>query len=226
MDFKYWLENYREIDSEEEERKVRRLNMTGDLPLIKKGPVFSQLGKLTRGFHLNTVIGRMMQPWAAGLKRAPANPENMLKWRISLTDKAANDNYKAAYDMFKQEIANAVDALPFKMGRNVLSGEIEDILLKSKDFLANYRSEGKNLIDAMNSAWKIHTSVFGSDPKKNYGQIQNFMNFLQLVKDEFMTVGEILPSLEKSHEIEKVDDEFVKILNNEINKYYQLISNS
>lgn len=226
MDFKKWLENYQEINPEKEEQDVLNLNMTGSLPLIKQGPILSQLGKLTRGFHLNTIVSRMLYPWTVGLKRAPADPENILKWRVSLTDKTANDNYKAAYDMFKQEIANAVDTLPYKTGKNLSSGEIEDVLLKTKDFFVNYQSEGKNLIDALNSAWKIYTSVFGSEPRKNYGQIQNFMNFLQIVRDEFMTLGEILPSLEKSNEIEKIDDEFTKILNNEIDKYYQMINQS
>lgn len=229
MKFREWLENYKEVDPEKEAEKVQDINMTAHLPLSDKAPL-DQIRGLTRGFHLNTIIGRMMQRWVNGLRFAPVDyklaqtdPEKATRYRVSGEDKRGNDNYKAAYEMFKQEIANAVAALPFKTGINVLSGKPEDVLMKSKDFLSGYRSEDKDLIRSLNDAWKIYVSVFGNDPSRNYSQILNFMNFLQIVKEEFMTIGEMLPKLGDDDGMRQVDSRIVKELDKEINKYDQML---
>lgn len=215
MDFKQWLENYREIDPNKEEKKASRLKVTWDLPLVTH-PASADFSKLTRGFHLNTIISRMMDPWIAHLKRAPQ------KWRVSPTDKTANDNFKAAYEIFKQEIANAVADLPFKTGLNLATNKVEDVLSRTKEFFANYQTEEKNLIDSLNSAWKVHTSVFGNDPQSNRSQIVNFIEFLQIVKEQFMKIGEFLPDIGNESEAEQINDDFVKILDAEISKFKKI----
>lgn len=203
------------MDAEQESRNIQNVNMTASLPLFKGAPL-NHIKNLTRGFHLNTIIGRMMQRWVGGLSRAPGG------WRISKENMAANDKYKAAYDLFKQEIANAVDNLPYKTGMNIQTGKPEDVMAKSKEFLRGYLPEDKDLIQSMNNAWKIYANVFGDDSQGNYGQIQNFLNFFQIVKEEFMTIGEMLPTLggQTSH---KVENEFVKDIQREIDKYYNML---
>lgn len=127
MNFKQWLEDYKSLDPEQEYEKVRGMNMTAALPMANKVPPLNQIQTLTRGFHLNTIVGRMMTIWTSGLLHAPVNwdlietdPEKAYQYRVGGTKdpngKAANSRYQSAYDLFKQELANAVGALPFKQG--------------------------------------------------------------------------------------------------------------
>ncbi len=53
MNFKIWLENYKDINNQEEYEKVNKLNMTASLPFEPKSipQTISDIGKLTRGFH-------------------------------------------------------------------------------------------------------------------------------------------------------------------------------
>ena len=233
MNFKIWLENYKDIDSGKENERIRNINMTANLPLpiaASKNIAqnISNIG-LTRGFHLNTIVGRMMTPWINSLNRAPIDhelleidPEKARKWSVSSTDRKANNNYKAAYDLFKQEIANAVAALPVKLGNNVLTGKPEDVLLKTKEFLSNYTPEEKDLIEALNNAWNLYTNVFGNNPRNNFAQIQNFANFFQIVKEEFMKIGELLNSMQDG-KLDVIENDFFKALNKEQRKYEKMI---
>jgi hypothetical protein len=232
MNFKIWLENYKDINNQEENEKVNKLNMTASLPFEPKTipQTISDIGKLTRGFHLNTIVGRMMTPWINSLKYAPidyelleTDPEKARKWSVSSTDRKANNNYKAAYDLFKQEIANAVDALPVKLGNNIITGKPEDVLLKTKEFLSNYTSEEKDLIESLNNAWNLYTKVFGNDPKSNFSQIQNFANFFQLVKEEFMKIGELLNNMQDDDGLNLIQNDFFKALNKEQRKYEKMM---
>ena len=231
MNFKIWLENYKDINNQEENEKVNKLNMTASLPFEPKNipQTISDIGKLTRGFHLNTIVGRMMTPWINSLNYAPidyelleTDPEKARKWSVSSTDRKANTNYKAAYDLFKQEIANAVDALPVKLGNNVVTGKPEDVLLKTKEFLSNYTPEEKDLIEALNNAWNLYTNVFGNNPRNNFAQIQNFANFFQIVKEEFMKIGELLNSMQDG-KLDVIENDFFKALNKEQRKYEKMI---
>lgn len=233
MNFKIWLENYKNIDSNEENEKINKINMTANLPLPISASKniaqnISNIG-LTRGFHLNTIVGRMMTPWIKSLNRAPIDyslleidPEKAIKWSISSTDRKANNNYKAAYDLFKQEIANAVSALPVKLGNNVITGKPEDVLLKTKEFLSNYTPEEKDLIESLNNAWNLYTKVFGNNPINNFAQIQNFANFFQIVKEEFMKIGELLNSMQDG-KLDVIENDFFKALNKEQRKYEKMI---
>ena len=211
--FSEWLESYKDVDPEQESKKIQDINMTASLPLFKTAPL-NHIKNLTRGFHLNTIIGRMMQRWTAALSMAPR------EWRISKEKKAANDKYKAAYDLFKQEIANAVDNLPYKTGVDIRSGKPEDILAKSKEFFKDYVPENKNLIQSMNNAWKIYTSVFGDDYQDS--QIQNFLNFYQIVKEEFLTIGEMLPTLGEPT-LRHIESKFANDIQKEIDKYDKML---
>lgn len=223
MNFKRWLENYKDIDPEEEGKRIQGINMTAHLPSTDKPPL-DYIRGLTRGFHLNTIIGRMMQQWLTGLKFAPVdyemislNPERAYKWRVSETDKRGNNAYKAAYELFKQEIANAVSSLPFKAGRNVISGKPEDVLAKSKEFFGGYHAEDKGLIESLESAWKIFVDVFGIHRSET--QKRNFLNFMEIVRDEFMTIGEMLPMMGDDDGTKQVTSAFVERLNGLIKKF-------
>jgi len=232
MNFKIWLENYKDINNKEEYEKINKLNMTASLPFEPKSipQAISDIGKLTRGFHLNTIVGRMMTPWINSLNRAPidyelleTDPEKATKWSVSSTDRKANNNYKAAYDLFKQEIANAVDALPVKLGINIMTGKPEDVLLKTKEFLSNYTPEEKDLVKSLDNAWNLYTKVFGNDKKSNFSQIQNFANFFQLVKEEFMKIGELLNNMQDDDGLNVIQNDFLKALNKEQRKYEKMM---
>jgi len=67
-EFLRFLEGYKDIDPEEETERARRLNLTARLPLPKDKNIFASLRDLTRGFHLNTIIGRMLTPWTVSLE--------------------------------------------------------------------------------------------------------------------------------------------------------------
>jgi hypothetical protein len=223
MNFKCWLESYKDIDHEKEGERVQGINMTAGLPWSDRPPL-DQIRELTRGFHLNTIIGRMMQQWVVGLNFAPVDhetvgtdPQKAYRWRISKTDRRGNDAYKAAYELFKQEIANAVSSLPFKTGLNVISGKPEDVLAKSKDFFRAYQAEDKGLIESLEAAWKIFVGVFGLRGSET--QKRNFLNFMQIVQEEFMTIGEMLPTMGDDNGTRRVNNSLVKRLNGAIKKF-------
>lgn len=232
--FKKWLENYEDIDPEIESEKIQNINRTAGLPLSKDANNNQrQINNLTRGFHIDTIVGRMMQRWVVGLRFAPINfnllqtdPEKASQFRTSNSDPSANKKYKAAYELFKQEIANAIRNLPYKTGVNIHTGENEDVLSKSKDFLSGYLPENKDFIQSLRSAFQIHTNVFGADPKRNYDQIRNFIDFLKIVKDEFMRIGEQLPTLgtPESQERMSSDSYLMKAISKEIEKYNKMLN--
>lgn len=60
MEFKNWLE-HDDVDPEKEKMARDSLNMTAGVPIRSDGPAMNQIANLTRGFHLNTVIGRFEQ---------------------------------------------------------------------------------------------------------------------------------------------------------------------
>jgi len=248
--YEFWrfLEDYKSVDPEEEREKAQELNLTSGLPLPKGGDILQAIGDLTRGFHLNTIIGRMLQPWTVGLKFAPirwdlvqyddddwqiANPEEVYKNCSKIPDRhrtpsghekdrswmVANDRYKAAYDLFKQELANAVEALPHKEGRDIHSGEYVDVMATAKSFFQKFNTEPKDLIDAMNDAWEIHNSIFGP---RYVNQARNFINFFQIVKEEFMKIGEKLPTMGDDEDEDLSRSPYMKSLDNEIAKYEKI----
>lgn len=114
--FLEWLR----ADPERELAAKDALNMTASLPSSGGKNVFDFLGGLTRGFHLNTVIGRMMHPWTMAL--TSENWQVMLAQNMKGEDGKPNNNFLAAYDLFKNEIAMAVKDLPRKSGRAVRTG--------------------------------------------------------------------------------------------------------
>ena len=218
-----YFESYKDVTHDDEWKKVQDINMTAKLPMA------AATGALTRGFHINTIVGRMMMPWAAGLRHAPldvdqleVNPEKAYRWRISKTDSRPNDRYKAAYDMFKQEIANAVNALPYKEGINVITGQPEEVTKKSKDFLVGHIADEQDMIESLEKAFKIYTDVFGN-PENNREAARNFHNFLQLAREEFMTLGEMLPSMEEDDGERMVDNSFTKRLDAAIKKFRAMV---
>lgn len=218
MQFKKWLENYQNVDPENEKTLVSKMSMTRQLPIAKD--IFASIRGLTRGFHLNTIISRMFQPWLVGFEYAPVKYEsdNPYEYRISKEDKRANNKYKGAYAIFKQEIANAVAALPYKEGLDKRSGKYADVMLASKEFLQNLETEEKDMLNSLAAAFRISVAVFGERTE----QPRNFMNFLQIVRDEFMKLGETLPTMGED-DMEELTSPYIKILDQEIAKYRQIV---
>ena len=257
MKFRSWLEKY-EIDPGENE-KVTNLNMTRGLWKravdVSKQPgdfmqkVQNSISGLTRGFHLNTIISRLLQPWTTN--RAPVRHdlaqngegdltredlEKVYQWcqgkdRLiaALYDRNApkdvNNDYKpnakfgAAYELFKQEIANAIDQLPYKEGLNVHADNYEDVLAPVKQFFAGVKPEGKGLIESMNSAFEIYRRVFGLSTG-----VRDFLNFYQIVYDEFMKLSERLPTMGDDDEsLNFKDSSMAKSIKQEIDKYNKLM---
>ena len=92
--------------------------MTANLGNFSNKPILNAIRDLTRGFHLNTIVGRMFQSWTNGFNRAPVkwdliedSPEEAYQYRTSKSDPKANNRYKAAYSLFKQEIAKHLCSL-------------------------------------------------------------------------------------------------------------------
>lgn len=191
------LENYLNLDKNAESDSVASLNMTSKLPnLGSKG--LKNIGQLTRGFHLNTIIGRMLRVFTNAMLRSDS------------------DKLKSAYDLFKNELSVVVHNLPYKRGRDIHSGKAVDVLEPSKDFLKDYSSDG-DFLNSLDNALKISLSALPNER----GQINNFINFLEIVRDEFLTIGEMLPTM-GSFELEKSKDDSIKILNGKIKKYERL----
>lgn len=137
----------------------------------------------------------MLLPWT--------NTLTSRNWQVKLApglrDEGGkpNRNFMAAYDLFKDEIAKAVSSLPFKSGRDVRTGKIVDVLGPVKKFLAGYGGESGDYIMHLDRALDICLKVF---PQESFSSVilqqsDNFRNFLELVRDEFMTFGERLPRL-------------------------------
>jgi hypothetical protein len=185
------MKEWDSVDPASERRSKEGLNMTASVP---SG---ASISSLTRGFHLNTLVGRMMSPWV--------NTLEMPHWQSSLPPRfqeqgKMNKNFLAAYDLFKNEIAKAVHGVPVRLGRDVRTGEVVDVLGGAKEFLRGYDGEGDDYLIHLDRALKIQMAVFPRLPSL----IRNFVNFLEITRDEFMTFKEVLPTLgEKSPEVIK-----------------------
>ena len=223
------IESYRDIEHDPFDKEVGALNMTSRLPVPTDGDIFGALRGLTRGFHLNTIIGRMFQPWSVGLKFAPrrwdlyektGKKEDVYKWSVSEEDHRANNNYKAALSMFKQEIANAVTSLPDKQGFDVVAQKHRDVLGPSKNFLKDILAEqDSDLIDSLRNAYNIFYSVFG--PRYS-DQARNFANFIQIVREELMRYKETLPTMGDDEEDDMADNPYVQALKQEEERYMDI----
>jgi hypothetical protein len=179
----------------------------------------------------------MFQPWQNGFNYAPVDFEKMVqyhelldvgraeeakavyadafKYCVSPENRKGNDRYKAAYDFFKREIANAVATLPYKEGMDANTGKIRDVMLNTRQFLQGIRPENKELIQSMRDAFNIFWSVF-KDSYSNH--IRDYINFFEIVKEEFMKIGELLPTM-GDDDMSKPSMPYIKELNREINVY-------
>jgi hypothetical protein len=221
---KSFYEAYQDVDAARERERVRGMNMTSKLPVGGK-PALNAIRELTRGFHLNTIISRMFQPWVSGFEHAPirydlleTRPDAVYQYRISEKDKRGNDKYKAAYELFKQEMANAVAALPEKKGFDIISGRDRDIMHPTKQFFKGVGVEERDLIESVRRAFKIFWAVFGETWKSG---IRDYINFFEIVKEEFMRLGERLPTMGDGGG-EMSSSPYIALLDNEIKKYREL----
>lgn len=223
-----FLEGYQDVDKDAEHAGMMRMNMTANLRPPEDKDILASIRGLTRGFHLNTIIGRMLQPWITGLEFAPrrwdlyektGNKKDIYKWSISETDKRANNGYKAAYSLFKQELANAIQSLPYKQGYDVNAQKLRDILAPAKKFFGGMQSEEGDLIEIMRKAYKIFDTVFGP---RYPSQARNFSNFFQIVRDEFMRYKEVLPTMGDDDEEDVVDNEYTQAFHQEAERYYRI----
>jgi len=220
------VEGYKDVTRTAFDDEVGALNMTAKLPVPTDGDIFASLRGLTRGFHLNTIVGRMFQPWANGLEWAPrrwdlyeksGKKEDMHKWSISEKDHRANNNYKAALDMFKQEMANAISALPHKKGFDVVQQKERDILGPTKKFFQGMQTDDEHdLIESLRKAYEIFDGVFGPH---YYDQARNFANFIQIVREELMRYKETLPSMGSDEGEDTADMPYMEELKKEEERY-------
>lgn len=221
---KSFYETYRDVDAAKEQERVRSMNMTSKLPVGHK-PAFNAIRELTRGFHLNTIISRMFTPWVSGFEHAPirwdlseTRPDAVYQYRVSEKDKRGNDKYKAAYELFKQEMANAVAALPEKKGFDIVAGRDRDIMHPTKQFFQGVEVEERDLIESVRRAFKIFWSVFGESWKTG---IRDYINFFEIVKEEFMRLGEYLPTMGDGGG-EMSSSPYIGLLDKEIERYREL----
>jgi len=204
------IEDYKDVNYSDESQKIYDLNMTAKLPLAKSPEEHSDMmSNLTRGFHLNTIVGRMMQNWVAALRFAPK------EYRLP-DSKIANDKFKAAYDLFKDEIAKSIHALPEKTAIDIVQNKQIDVLSSTKDFFKEYSPGQEEFLTHLRYALSLYFKVFG-EPDGYNSQVQNFINFLQIAKEEFFTIGEKLPTFsEKPLEISQ--SKIIKNINKFINE--------
>ena len=156
LEFKNWLE-YMDLDPRLEKQATQSLNMTRSLPAKDDMNPLSFVSGLTRGFHLNTIVGRMLLPWTNALN----NP----KWAEGLPPAfreagRPNKNFMAAYDLYKNEIAKVINGLPVKLGKDVKTGVEVDVLEPVKKFMKSYGEETEDYLKHLDVALGITLKVF------------------------------------------------------------------
>lgn len=227
MNFKLWLENEDEI----ERNKVYSLNMTARLD-----PTLGFSPDLTRGFHLNTIAGRMLQTWTSTMERFKHLKDAIAKrmkdpsfdqifgiYRKYINeDGTLNRNFYLAYDFFKNELSNAVNSLPFKTAKDInKNNNYVDVLHPLKDFLSSYSKEEEgDLFKSLDKAIQINRMVFFRWDET----VEDFINFLQIVRDEFMTIGEKLASFHEPP-MELANKEMIKSINKKIKELKKISNN-
>ena len=232
MNFKLWLENETETETE----KVDSLNMTAKLhPNLGFSP------DLTRGFHLNTIVGRMLQPWIGKIERFKISNHVVVKKMKypdsdkypdvdqKITDKifgiykkyinqdgTLNKNFYLAYDFFKNELSNAINSLPFKTAKDITkNNKYVDVLYPLKNYFYSYsKEEDSDLFKSLDNALKINLMVFSNEDF----DVQNFIDFLKIVRDEFMTIGEKLSSFHEPA-MELANKEMINAINKKIKEF-------
>ena len=223
--FGFWLEN---LDIEKEKKDIDDLNMTSKLPLFKDNPLAS-IGKLTRGFHLNTIIGRILRPWITVISNFEKHKDKVIKRLPDLSDNifginkkyigedgSLNNNFLSAYDLFKNELSNAMNDLPFKTGYDIVGNRQIDVLEPIRKFFSNYSGQG-DFLDSLDKSLKINLMVLGHSLE----QVRNFINFLEIVRDEFITIGEQLPTLGEPS-LESGNKELIKSIETKLKEYEKL----
>jgi hypothetical protein len=223
--FRIWLE---ELDIDKEETGVRDLNMTAKLPLYRNNPL-GNISNLTRGFHLNTIVGRMLRPWINIIKLFEDKKDAVTRRLPDLTDEIfginkkyinkdglLNSNFLSAYDLFKDELSRSINNLPYKLGKDVHSGEYVDPLSPTKAFLKKYDNED-DFLESLDKALDISLMVMGHSSE----QVRNFINFLEIVRDEFITIGERLPTLGEPS-LEGANKELLRSINKKLKEYEKL----
>ena len=225
------LEDYKNIDPEKEYERMLAMNMTASLPIgdVSKG-ISGLTADLTRGFHLNTIMQRMVQPWILGLQRAAplrydlaqasGNPEDLYKYQISEKNPLGNNQFKAAFFLFKQELANALHAVPDKTAFDIVQQKEVDALEKAKAYFQGFTPEEKDMIQSLRDALNIYMNVFGNKASAN--QIRNFENFIEIVKDEFFIIPEKMPTMAQKTSEDFANAPYVKLLDQEQKRLRQL----
>lgn len=242
MKFKSWLES-KEIED------IDKLNMTRSLPLSRDKNPFAQISGLTRGFHLNTIVSRMLRPWQSTIEffqnRKEQVAERMSKEmgmvdtrpledqkifgihkKFIGIDGKLNSNFMAAFDLFKNELSNAIHDLPFKTGQDVVANKIVDVLGPVKQYFSSYMRADDDFLKSLDKAFKINLAVFGTERVFIKGNpshysptlANNFINFLQIVRDEFITIGEHLPTLGQPA-LERGKKEIIDVIDKKIDEY-------
>ena len=198
-DYEDWERNP-DTDWEAEERLINRLYMRPDY----RGPLsLNEIQGLTRAFHINTIVARILSEWVSPLVARP-------KWVARHYPEAA-----LAYLLFKDAVLLAVACLPEKQGLDVNTGQYMNVLSPLyATFPSLEYTDCYDIVQSMRSAYRINKAIWGHQPS----QARNFQNFFEIVVDEFYTLSDRARTL-----AEDVPTPVTQAIRNELSdevKYY------
>lgn len=154
-----------------------------------------------RSFHINTIIGRMLQSWLI-------YPRNLSVDQI--------DKY---FRLWKDELGNAIHKLDDLNDRDINSGEIITVLSNAKE-LFPYSSKSGNFADFIKRALDIEVFVTKANDGEFYHEdsyrsmFQNYRNFIEIATEE----GFVKNDSEANEQVEEILDE---VSTKETGKTYQ-----
>lgn len=139
---------------------------------------------MDRGFHLQTVLGRILQPWTVKyVRRGPFRDE---------ATKGPNDKFRQMYRLFHDAIADAVASVPKRDGTDMRDGGTVDTFDRARELIPGGKA-GSRIVDAMRRAWQIGEATFNHDGQaERKDAARDFGNFFQILHEEYSPQQEYL----------------------------------
>ena len=152
----------------------------------------------SRGFHLNTLLGRMFMKWS--YKRlfprfdlvdqdtadfSSDEVKNTINLYRDVDTGKPNKKYQAAYDIWKDYIKAAVSAVPIIKQTDINTATDIDVLSKARELLNTSTKDSGNVTEVignMQKSYKIYTDVNGTSDSD---AIRNYANFMELLMELF-----------------------------------------
>lgn len=220
-----------DLDIFQEILRVEALNLSAKLPLLS----MEEQRNLTRAFHINTILGRLLAPWIYSLRPHKGKTFGPVRWHLAKYDDEGNflnsdEVYKyrdnpsalaAAYSFFRDELLKAIKCLPSKVGLDYLTHQQVDVLKPIFDeFPEIVDLEEEDLLQHITGAWNIFEVVF--DPPSHQTEARNFANFIEVIIDEFLTIGEIAPAFNEELP-ERFETPLVEELRRKKSQFLQIV---